>query len=297
MSDADARLPPWDEHDLAGLLTLDEVAPLRYRNRYGDSNLNGRSYGGQVLGQTMMAAAMSVPPDRNATMLQFLFLQGTNPERAVDFEVTVLQDGKRFSSRHVRGTQAGRVVLDANATFAVAVPAPRHSDPLPDFGPVPPEALATLDDMPTEWAPGLRKLGGYSMRGKASIDFRVPDFEQQVNPENATSRLRFWMKAKRELPTDGAMQASAIAYLSDWWLNFSSLAAHVRELPGEEKLYISSLNHCIWFHRPFRADEWMYFDSQSPNAEGGRGFSIAKVHDRNGVLVASATQECLMAFA
>jgi acyl-CoA thioesterase II len=244
----------------------------------------------------MMAASLSVDSSRAATMMQFLFLQGTDPEQPVAFEVTALQDGKRFSSRHVRGTQGGRVVLDANATFAFALPAPQHGD-LSMAQESVPEALPEMPEVPWEWEEGLRRLGGYSLREKPCIAFRVPDIDAQVNPESAEFRVRFWLKAKHELPVGAAMHASAFAYLSDWWLNFSSLGAHVRDLTDGERLYISSLNHCVWFHRPFPADQWMHFDSRSPWADGGRGLSLASVHDQQGRRVATVTQECLMAYA
>ena len=296
MNTAEAPLPRWNESDLPALLTLDEVAPLHYRSRYGDANLNGRAYGGQVLGQAMMAACLSVDASRAATMLQFLFLQGTDPAQPVDFEVSVLQDGKRFSSRHVTGTQGGKPVLDATGTFALTLPAPRHSDASTAHESAP-EELPALSGMPASWEAGLRRLGGYSLRGKPSIEFRVPDIAQQVDPQRATHSLRFWLKTKHPLPNEGAMHASAFAYLSDWWLNFSSLGGHVRDLADDERLYIASLNHCIWFHRPFPADQWMHFDSHSACAEAGRGLSIAHVHDQQGQLIATASQQCLMAYA
>jgi acyl-CoA thioesterase-2 len=97
------------------------------------------------------------------------------------------------------------------------------------------------------------------------------------------------------LPDRPALQAAAFAYLSDWWFNFTSVGIHVPQLLGEgTRLHVASLNHSIWFHRPLRADRWLHFDLQSPCAGRGRGLSIAAVHDIDGVLVASATQENLM---
>ena len=97
------------------------------------------------------------------------------------------------------------------------------------------------------------------------------------------------------LDDDPAQHAAAFAYLSDWWLNFPASGGYIDALDGTPGLYIASLNHAIWLHRPFRADEWLHVESISPAAAGGRGLSVARVHDRAGRLVASATQECLMA--
>ncbi len=294
----DTVLPPWNERDLARLLALDTVAPGHYRTRFGDPNLNGRSYGGQTLGQALMAAGMGVGRDRLPTMMQFLFLQGAQPDRAIDLHVTVLQDGRRFSSRHVRGVQAGgRLVLDAQVSFAVPQPAPAHAAPSA-AGPAMPQDLPGLADMPPEWEADLRRLSGYSLHTKQCLEFRVPDVQRQVSPATAGPQLSFWLKARDVLPDDPFVHAAAFAYLSDWWLNFSSVAPHVRGLEAQQqRLYMSSLNHCIWFHRPVRADEWMHFDCHSPSAAHGRGLAIARVHDARGMMVASTTQESLMVSA
>jgi len=297
MNEVRQACQPWDGSDLSRILALDEVGPGLYRNRHGDSNPNGRAYGGQVMGQALMAALQTVDPQRDATTLQLLFLQGTVPEEPVDFEVTALQDGKRFSSRHIRGRQAGgRIVLDAHATFSMPVPAPEHTTASTAM-PCVPQDLRDLSGIPQAWEEGIRRLGGYTLIVKPSIDFRIPDVMTQLAPQTAQARISFWLKARERLADDSALHAAAFAYLSDWWINFSSLGGHVRDLEPDRGLYIASLNHSIWFHSAFRADEWMYFDCHSPRSAGGRGLSQAGVYDQSGQLVASITQECLMAYA
>lgn len=124
---SDEHLPAWDGRDLAELLALDAIGDGRFRNRFGDANAQDRAYGGQILGQALLAAARTVASGRAFTVMQSLFLQGTLHERAIDLEVESLQDGKRFSSRHVRGTrQGGRTVLDAQVSFALPMDAPAH---------------------------------------------------------------------------------------------------------------------------------------------------------------------------
>jgi acyl-CoA thioesterase II len=284
----------WDSLDIEALVFLDPIGPLRYRSRHGDGNLNGRSYGGQVLGQAMMAASLSAPENRSASAFQLLFLRGADPDRRIDFEVTILQEGKRFSSRHIAGFQDdGRRVLNAHATFCAPQPAPSHS--APSFArDEDPETLAVLTTLPPALAKQLRPLGPYSNHIKPCMDFRIPDIERQLSADGAQSGLRYWLRSKRPLATDSPARAAVFAYLSDWWLNFSSVGCHLRDLQLREPLYISSLNHCIWFHRAFSPDSWMHFASESPCAEGGRGLSIARVHDQNGLMLATATQESLM---
>jgi len=288
--------PIWNELDLCALLSLEGLGAGRWRSRHGDSNLNGRSYGGQLLGQTMMAAQMGVPIGREASMMQFLFLQGAIPQEPVDFRVTELQEGKRFSSRHVRATQGnGRTVLDAQVTCALPLDAPAHADA--STAPVgeSPEDLPTLEEVDPALIRNITRLGGYSQDRKPSIEFRIPDPSQQLSSSCMSGRFRFWIRAMQPLPDDARIHAAAFAYISDWWLNFSSLGLHLRDI-AERQLYVSSLNHAIWLHRPFRADQWMHVHSTSPISAAGRGLSIGVVHDLQGRQLASMTQECLMAY-
>lgn len=290
------HLAAWDELHLENLLTLDDVGEGQWRSRHGDANRNGRSYGGQLLGQAMMAALMDVPDDRAATMMQFLFLQGAMPRETVDFRVTALQEGKRFSSRHVRGTQGnGRMVLDAQVSCALPLDAPAHAAPSTAPAGERPESLATLDDVDPALLQNIGQLGGYSQGRKSSIEFRIPDPARQLSLNGMDGCFRFWMKAARPLPDDARIHAAAFAYLSDWWLNFCALGRHLRGM-GARKLYISSLNHALWMHRPMRADQWMHVSCSSPSAEAGRGLAMGVVHDLQGRALASMTQECLMAY-
>ncbi|MBN9409280.1 MAG: thioesterase family protein [Burkholderiales bacterium] len=296
------QVQPWDGHDLQALLRLDTLAPGMYRTRHADANLNLRSYGGQSLGQALMAACMDVQADRRPSAMQFMFLQGADPAQPIALDVTRLQDGRRFSSRHVRGAQAGgRLVLDAQVSFAVELDSPAHQRPWSGCGPgevpVAPAHGVGDEEPPTlspDWARSMRRLGGYSIAVKPSVVFVLPEPERQVDPRTAEPRLRFWLRARQRLADDACVHAAAFAYLSDWWINFCSLAPHMRDLERGERLYVASLNHAIWLHRPFRADEWLYFDTHSPFAGGGRGLSIAHVHDAAGQAVATVTQECLM---
>ncbi len=295
-------VPAWAGEDLVELLTLDQSAPGWFRNRCGDRNAHDRTYGGQLLGQALMAAAAAVPTDRQVTALQFLFLQGAIPDQAIDFEVTALQDGRRFCSRHVRASQATtqggrRMIFDAQLTFAVPLAAPAHSAPpdpatLVDEDPL---TMPRLTDLPQAWADEIDSVLSYSLVERPSVAMRLPNPPEGLRLQLPEPRLRFWLKAAHALPENPHLHAGAFAYLSDWWLNFPALGAHIPQLQGTPGLYVASLNHAIWFHQPFRADEWLHFDCHSPRAADGRGLTVARIHNRHGVLVASATQECLMA--
>jgi acyl-CoA thioesterase-2 len=283
----------WDGKSIETLVSLEPVGVLRYRSRFGDANLNGRSYGGQILGQAMMAATLSVPADRPATALQLLFLRGADPEQRIEFEVKELQEGKRFSSRLILGFQNdGRTVLGAHATFCAPLSGPKHA--AASVAMENPESLPKLTRLPASLMTHLRPLGPYSEHVKSGMDFRIPNIECQLSSETAQPRLRFWLRAKQPLAANSRAQAAVFAYLSDWWLNFSSVGGHLRGLQSSEPLYVSSLNHCIWFHRPFPPDGWMHIETRSPCAAGGRGLSTAQVHDREGLMLATLAQETLM---
>jgi acyl-CoA thioesterase-2 len=151
-----------------------------------------------------------------------------------------------------------------------------------------------LEDI--EGAGEVERTLDYMYHAHRAIDLRAP-FVEDFLPGSGSEqpRARFWIRLRRNLGDDVALQAAAFAYLSDYWINFAACIAHVRPLSARgAKLYVASLNHAIWFHRPLRADEWLLFDCVSPSSGLGRGFAAARINSRAGILVASATQECLL---
>jgi acyl-CoA thioesterase-2 len=295
-------IPPWNGDDMSALLALDAVASMHFRSRLSDVGVHDRIYGGQMLAQALVAAARTVPAGRSVSMQQLLFLQGALGDQPIDFHVTALQDGKRFSARHVRGSQAGgRTVFDAQVTFAASLPAPTHMAPpaVASFATEDPWQMARPAQFPKTWERELeRALNGYSFGVKPIIDFRVPEVPEGMRLALPEPRLRFWLRLKQTLPDDDMLHSAAFAYLSDWWLNYAAVGGHVEELAKSGgSIYVASLNHTVWHYRPVRADAWLHFDCSSPSGAAGRGLSIARVHDREGKLVAIASQECLMASA
>jgi acyl-CoA thioesterase-2 len=292
-------LPMWDGRDVADLLDLAPVEPNLFRSRCGEANEHGRVYGGQMLGQSLAAAAHTAPTDRPASHLQFVFVAGALPELAIDYEVASLQDGKRFASRSVRGSQAGgRIVCGANVSFAKPIEAPAHQAAAPkDSGlDKDPERLPGLADVDAPEARAVERTLDYFYRPHVAIDFRAPYVEDLLRATVDQPRMRFWIKIKTPMGDSIALHAAAFAYLSDYWINFAACIAHVSKLAAiDAKLYVASLNHAIWYHRALRADEWLLFDCVSPSGAAGRGLSIGRVYDPSGRLVASAAQECLLA--
>jgi acyl-CoA thioesterase-2 len=280
---------------IADRLRLRPAGPGRWRSRYGDANQNGRSYGGQLLGQALSAALMEVPAERSPTMMQFVFLQGALPEEPLLFEVDRLQEGKRFSSRHVRGVQGERTVLNALVSCAPSLPGPSHAEPTTMPPGECPEDLASLDDVPPALRERIALMGGYGRDCNPAIAFRIPDAERQLDAAHAGRHFRYWMKVPQAMPDEPALHASAFAYLSDWWLNYCILGPHLARA-GERGMYISSLNHALWFHAAPRADAWIHVQTSSVHAAHGHGLATAQYHDRAGQHLATASQDCLVTY-
>lgn len=283
------------EPSLAERLELTPAGTGRWRSQHGDANQNGRSYGGQLLGQALRAALAEAPAGRAPTMMQFLFLQGAMPDRPVEFKVDRLQDGKRFTSLHVRGMQDERTVLDAQVSCAVDMPGPVQSEISTAPAGEVPEQLPLLDDVPAVLRDRLALMGGYGRDCNPAVAFRIPDALRQLDGATATPRFRYWMKVPQALPEDQPLHAAAFAYLSDWWLNYCVLAPHLAQA-GERAMYISSLNHALWLHAPPRADRWLHVSAASVHAGNGHGLAIAQYHDEQGLHVATATQDCLVTY-
>ena len=287
----------WDGCDVAALLDLAEAAPCRFRSRFHERNENGRIYGGQLLGQALIAAALTAPDDRSPTYLQFLFAAGGVPEQAITYDVVALQDGKRFSSRSVRGAQsAGRIVCDASVSFARSLEAPAHGAAAPADSGIAcnPGDLPQLADIDAPEARDVERTLNYGYREHRAIDLRLPFLDDVLRGDPEGPRVRFWIRVRRPLADQQALQAAAFAYISDYWINFAACIAHVRP-SAPTRLYVASLNHAIWLHAPLRADRWLLFDCVSPRAAHGRGFAAARVYAQSGEMVASVTQECLLA--
>jgi acyl-CoA thioesterase-2 len=291
-------VPLWDGRDVADLLDLAPIGDGRFRARRNERNEHGRVYGGQLLGQAITATARTAPADRSATYLQFLFAAGGLPDQAIDYEVLPLQDGKRFASRSLRATQpGGRVLCDASVSFARAIEAPAHgAPPEPDSGLASdPDSLPGLKDIDAPEARDVQRTLDYGYRDHPAIDLRLPFVDDVLRGDPATPRVRYWTRARAPLPDDPALHAAAFAYVSDYWINFTASIAHVAPFAkANRRIYVASLNHAIWYHCPFRADQWLLFNCVSPRAAHGRGLSIARVFSRSGELVASVTQECLL---
>lgn len=250
-----------------------------------------RVFGGQVLGQALVAAARTVAPDRPVHSLHGYFLLAGDPSRPIIYDVERIRDGGSFTTRRVKAIQHGRPIFSMSSSFHKAEQGFEHQSPMPAVPP--PEALPNPKDV---IAPHLDTLP-VAMRSYWSrerpIDMRVDDLSRYLTREKKTPVQNIWIKASGRLPDDPIVHQAVLAYASDFTLLDTALIAHGKLL-FDADVQLASLDHGIWFHRPFRADEWLLYVQDSPSGFGARGFCRGSIFSRDGLLIASVVQEGLM---
>ena len=276
-------------------IALEPLAARRWRSRYSEPNPNGRTYGGQLLALAVEAALREVPAERAPTMLQFLFRQGALPNHDIDLTVAPLQEGKRFSAVQVQGQQAGRAVLSAQLSFAVALDGLSLEQPSTAPGDEQPGTFPTYAETPAAVRDAVARLGTFGVGCEPAIERRIPDAAAQVLGPQAGARFRQWLRIPQPLPAQSRSHYAALAYLSDWWLTFCFWIPQLRD--GRQRpIYTASLNHTLWFHRAPRADQWVHMATSRIHVGQGRGLAIGHFHDREGRHLATAMQECLTTY-
>ncbi|HEX7166897.1 MAG TPA: acyl-CoA thioesterase II [Acidimicrobiales bacterium] len=275
---------------LAGLIELLDLEAIEvniFRGRSPDEERQ-RVFGGQVAGQALIAAGRTVDPARRVHSLHAYFLRPGDPAIPILYEVDRIRDGTSFTTRRVVAIQHGKAIFHLSASFHKDEPGFEHAESMPQ---VPePEALPT-------WEERMKALEGQVPAWFARprpIDtrfvndpWRVPD----QGPREPSQQV--WMRANGSLPDDPLLHACVVAYASDMTLLDSVVLPH-RDAVMSGGLMMASLDHAMWFHRPFRADEWFLYDQESPSACGARGLAQGQIFRSDGVLVVSVVQEGLV---
>lgn len=281
----------WDNLHLDRLLALDACGAARFRSRCSEDNRNGRVFGGQLLGQALRAAQVGLGPDRSPASMQVIFMQGALVDRPIDYRVMPLQDGKRFSSKRVVATQGDRSIIDAHISFAVPIASQAHAA-APQPACPPPGAVLPMDRLASEGGPVFEGVD-WPLFEKPCLELRIIAPGSHLTGRSPAPGMAFWVRLRAPLGEGADIHAAALAYLSDYWINSAAITHHIPARDAHAASYIASLNHAIWFHQPARADGWLLFELQSPAMQGGRALSHARIFSEDGVLLASATQECL----
>ena len=274
---------------LADLLKLLELERIEDRIFRGESrDLGGaRVFGGQVLGQALTAASYTVK-DRQVHSLHAYFLVAGDVNAPIVYEVDVARDGKSFSNRRVVAIQHGQPIFNMTASFQVPEEGLEHAAPMPQ---VPgPEGLADVRELAPDVLPEVPEKMRRFLTHERPFEFRPVEPIQLVNPPRAAPVRHIWLKTLAKLPDNPDLHRNVLAYVSDYQLVSTATLPHGIHF-AEGNVQLASLDHAMWFHRPFRADEWLLYAMESPNASGGRGLALGRFFTRDGTLVASTAQE------
>jgi acyl-CoA thioesterase-2 len=284
------RLVPQSLDDLVTLLDLERIEENLFRGRQPDTSLQ-RVFGGQVAGQALVAAVRTVPAERAVHSLHSYFLLPGDPSVPIVYDVEHVRDGRSFATRRVAARQHGSVIFYLTASFQVAEDGLNHQDAMP---PVPePDECTELAELFAMFSKAPRSAWD---REWAALDIRYAGDSRRVREwqsEHHPAQARLWMRAAGDLPDDPTTHACVLTYASDLSLLGATLIPHNLHI-GAPGLLTASLDHSMWFHRPFRADEWLLYDQVSPSASGGRGLAVGRVFTRDGRLVATVAQEGLI---
>lgn len=250
-----------------------------------------RVYGGQVIGQALVAASRTVSTDRSAHSLHGYFLRAGDTEIPILYKVDRIRDGKSFTTRRVVAVQRGQAIFTMSISFQVDEAGLNHQFDMPD---VPlPDTLPTDEEIRQQQAKSWPAEFQDSFSGSSAIQVKPIDPVDMLHPEPAPPIQRCWMRCGEKLPDDPRIHQCVLAYLSDWSLLDTATRPHAVSFM-QENVQVASLDHAMWFHRPFRADEWLLYDQDSPSANGARGFNRGLIYNLAGGLVASTTQEGLV---
>ncbi|MFT0890961.1 acyl-CoA thioesterase II [Pseudochelatococcus sp. G4_1912] len=279
---------------VAALLSILDLEQLENNIFRGNSPQAGwqRVFGGQVIGQALVAATRTVPAERSVHSLHCYFVRPGDPTVPIVYEVKHIRDGGSFTTRYVEAIQHGETIFTLMSSFHIDEPGLRHQPPMPIVPPpeetVPEELKAAfLQSMP----PHIRAY----FEAERPIELRPVDYSRFLPGTQAARKPSFaiWMRATGPLPDDQAIHRCVLAYASDMTLLDTSLAVHGRSV-FDGNIQGASLDHAMWFHQPFKANEWMLYSQDSPFSGGARGLSRGQIFSRDGVLIASVAQEGLI---
>ena len=274
------------------LLSILDLEPLEHNVFRGSSPDTGwqRVFGGQVIGQALVAAARTVE-GRIAHSLHAYFMRPGEPRVPILYEVERLRDGKSFTTRRVTAIQHGQAIFSMEASFQVEEAGLEHQIKMPD---VPrPEDLPSEADIARLYLKGAPQSVRRYWERERLIEIRPVDLRHFLSREALEPTQYVWVKTTGPLPDDPEIHRCVLAYASDMTLLDTALYPHGR-IVFDPDLQAASLDHALWFHRPFRADEWLLYAEDSPSASGGRGFNRGNLFSRDGRLVASVAQEGLI---
>jgi acyl-CoA thioesterase-2 len=274
------------------LLSILDLEPLEHNLYRGLSPQVGwqRVFGGQVIGQALVAANYTVN-GRVAHSLHAYFLRAGDPAVPIIYEVDRIRDGRSFSTRRVVAIQHGRAIFSMAASFHVEEEGLHHQIEMPDTPP--PEELPSEAELKERLIDRVPEAVKAYWQAERPIEIRPVDVSRYVSQDQQAPSQLVWIKATGALRNELSLHQCVLAYASDFTLLDTALVAHGRFV-FDPKLMLASLDHAIWFHAPFRADEWLLYAQDSPISGAARAFCRGSLFTRGGRLVASTAQEGLV---
>jgi acyl-CoA thioesterase-2 len=275
--------------DLLKVMTLERIERDLFRGESRDIG-NPQVFGGQVLGQALVAATATVQ-DRPVHSLHAYFLRRGDFNAPIVYEVDRARDGNHFSTRRIVAIQHGEQIFNMSASFQSSEDGLDHQSPMPDVAPPEgvPDAESYFRDLKPPVPERLRKLAAY----KRPFQFRPLQPPGFIRQGKASPPKYVWFRAVDRLPDDDALHRCLLAYVSDFNLLDTATMPHGVSVVTPN-LVMASVDHAMWFHRSVRVDEWLLYAIDSPSASGARGFTRGSIFSRDGRLVASTAQEGLM---
>mgnify|MGYP000158877313 CR=1 FL=1 len=276
--------------ELVRLLALEKLEHNLFRGQSQDLGW-GLVFGGQVLGQALSAATQTVPDDRFVHSLHGYFLRPGKANKAIVYDVDRIRDGSSFTTRRVVAIQEGKPIFNMSASFQSAETGFEHQFEMPvTEGP---EGLKSERELWQERLDRIPKAFHGKVTAERPITVATADPVDPLKPEAKSATNSVWVKAAGELPDDPALHCYLLAYCSDFSFITTSMRPH-RATWLDPTMKVASIDHAMWFHRPFRLDDWLLHQVDSPSACGARGLVRGSIFSRDGRLVASTAQEGLI---
>jgi acyl-CoA thioesterase-2 len=270
------------------VLNIEQLEVNLFRGRSPQDRWQ-RVFGGQVIGQALVAACRTVE-GRNPHSMHAYFLIGGDPKVPIIYEVDRIRDGKSFTTRRVVAIQHGQAIFTLMVSFHNDEPGLEHQAAMPQVPP--PEELPSEAQIRETVLPNMPEAVQRYYKSERPIELRPVEYQRYLG-KKIENGFNVWIRATGKLPDDPAIHQCVLAYASDMSLLNTALVPHGRSL-FEKEFMGASLDHALWLHRPFRADDWLLYAQESPSMTGSRGFARGLIFRRDGALVASVAQEGLV---
>lgn len=276
--------------NLLEILDLENLEQNLFRGRSPDSGWQ-RVFGGQVIGQALVAAQRTVDEKRRVHSLHGYFMRPGDPEIPIIYEVDRIRDGRSFATRRVVAIQHGRAIFSMSASFQIIEDGLEHYMEMPQSPD--PDSLMSEKKLAKQFIANAPEAVRKYWERERPIELRPVNLTHYISREKLEPKQNIWMRATDDLPMDAGIQEAVLAYASDMTLLDTALFPHGRAI-FDPKIQVASLDHSMWFHRPLNMREWHLYAQDSPNTSGARGLTRGGIYTQSGVLVASVAQEGLI---